>query len=136
MLYKKWLLVILAFFLAFFIGFVIRTQVLPRYFYAELKFKEYTHDFGAIKRDIPVETWFVFKNTGNKSLIIKDILTSCDCTTFQFPQYSINPGEKDSIRVVFDATKRNFFKQQIYVYSNATKTPVALYIVGDCVESE
>ena len=46
-----------------------------------IEFNETEHDFGEIERNIPVETTFTYKNTGNAPLVITDIKTSCGCTT-------------------------------------------------------
>lgn len=131
-----WLFVFSAFALVFCIGVFFRKFVIEKYFGSDIKFESRSHDFGAIERDTPVATWFIFENTGILPLKINNVITSCDCTTFQFPHKQINRGEKDSIYVRFDASKKDNFYQQIYVYSNANKTPIALYIIGECVARE
>jgi len=134
--YKKWLFVFSAFVLTFCTGVLIRRFVIIKYFAPDIKFESRSHDFGEIERDIPVSTWFKFENIGIMPLQIKNVISSCDCTTFQFPQNKINCGGKDSIFVRFDASKKDNFYQQIYIYSNATEIPIALYIVGACVDKE
>ena len=49
-------------------------------------YKEKEHDFGYIKEAKgAVSHTFEFKNTGDKSLVIMQVVTSCGCTRPEFP---------------------------------------------------
>jgi hypothetical protein len=134
MSFKKWTAVIIVFAIAFGTGSFIRKSILQSLFAPKIIFHKKSHDFGKIERDKPVGTWFIFTNTGKMPLRIKNVVTSCDCTTAKYPDYGIKANRKDSIYIRFDASKKSNFYQQIYVFSNATETPIALYIIGECME--
>jgi hypothetical protein len=51
-----------------------------------------------------VEHTFIFKNTGNQSLVISNIVTTCGCTAPTWPKDPLQPGEKGEIKVAFNST--------------------------------
>jgi hypothetical protein len=71
--------------------------------YPELTFEKEVHEFGEIMQNEKVSTYFIFENTGDKELIIKDAKGSCGCTASEFPKEPIESGKKDSIKVTFDS---------------------------------
>ncbi len=61
-----------------------------------------TYDFGRVKfGDVPEHT-FIVKNTGDQSLEIKGVSTSCACTNGYMKVDSIAPGEQAELMVSFD----------------------------------
>lgn len=61
-----------------------------------------THDFGRVKfGDVPEYT-FVVKNSGDQTLEIKSVSTSCACTKAEIGNTSIAPGEQVNLVVSFD----------------------------------
>ena len=69
---------------------------------AKIEFPEKAHDFGDFTSGEIVTHTFRFKNTGNKSLLIKRVETSCGCLTATHDPKPIPPGEEGSIEVEFD----------------------------------
>ncbi len=62
-------------------------------------------DLGKVKRGEKRNFDYVFTNTGTETIEI-DIVSGCDCTTVDYPTHKILPGQKATINVVFDSTKK------------------------------
>lgn len=95
-------------------------------------FKTLTHDFGNIKEaDGPVTYNFEFTNTGNKPLLIVDVVASCGCTRPEFPTQPIKPGKKGTIKVTYSPIGRpGAFRKSIKVKTNGTERNSTLIISG------
>ncbi len=69
----------------------------------QIKFENELHDFGDIDKGQTVSTVFKFKNTGSGPLEIKNVATSCGCTSAKMEKTTFNPGESGEIPVTFDS---------------------------------
>ncbi|MBP3739107.1 MAG: DUF1573 domain-containing protein [Muribaculaceae bacterium] len=103
--------------------------------YAQATFPVQQHDFGTIKEDGgPVSTTFEVINTGNKPLLILDVLASCGCTRPEFPTKPIKPGKKAKIKVTFSPLGRaGAFRKTVKVRTNGREMSNTLYIEGTIV---
>lgn len=100
----------------------------------EIKFEKELHDFGTITAGDKKIYSFVFQNTGDASLIISGVETSCGCTISDFPTEAISSGAKDQINILLDTHDELGSKTEtITVYSNAKKSKVELTIVANIV---
>jgi hypothetical protein len=70
---------------------------------AKIEFSETEFDFGMINQGEKVSHRFVFKNSGNGDLYIKDVDPSCGCTVASFPNKAVKPGETSYIETTFDS---------------------------------
>lgn len=70
---------------------------------SKIVFETMEHDFGKIDKGSKVDTVFHFTNTGSGTLEIKDVSTSCGCTSAKPEKTSYAPGEKGSIPVTFNS---------------------------------
>lgn len=61
-------------------------------------------DMGRIAEGQKLEVAFRFRNTGNKPLVIKQVLPSCGCTAADVPKEPIAPGQEGVIKGVFDSS--------------------------------
>ena len=105
--------------------------------YPEITFTETTHDFGLFDREHGDKVcWFVFKNTGNKELLILSANSTCGCTVPEYPKTAILPGMTDSIKVTYSgSTKRvGTMKKTISLTTNCKINTTYLYIMGEMVE--
>jgi hypothetical protein len=102
---------------------------------ATISFKEESHNFGAIKAaDGPVSHVFEFTNTGSMPLIIKNVETSCGCTTPEWTKQPVLAGAKGIIKVSFNPEGRSgAIDKTITISSNASKSPVYLKITGSII---
>lgn len=99
----------------------------------KISFYETEHDFGSIKEeDGKVQTVFEFKNLGQEPLIVRNVTSSCGCTTPSYSREPILPGNSGKITAVFDPSNRpGAFLKHITVYTNADNKPVVLTLKGN-----
>jgi hypothetical protein len=90
------------------------------------------HEFGVVNEGEKVKHVFGFTNTGNAPLIISNVSASCGCTTPEYSNHPINPGDKGSVTVVFDSKNQVGMQQKIItVLSNADPSRINLQLIGE-----
>ena len=98
---------------------------------AAISFETESIDFGEIAKNSDGNRTFVFTNTGEEALIIKNVQSSCGCTIPKRPESAIQPGEKGEIQVKYDTNRIGPFRKTITVTSNAENSPmIGLKIKG------
>ena len=99
---------------------------------AQIKFKEYTYNFGTIpEKGGNVSHTFSFTNTGDANLVIVDATASCGCTEPKYSEKPIPPGKTGSVKVTFNPDFRpGAFTKVITVRTNAKQKKVRLKITG------
>ena len=87
-----------------------------------ITFDEPSHDFGDIEEGVVVNHKFKFKNTGNQPLILANVITSCGCTSPEWPKEPILPGKSGKIKVRYNTQGRGNqpFDKSVYISSNAS----------------
>jgi len=70
----------------------------------EITFNEEIHDFRELISGEIVVATFVFTNTGEHSLIIKEIMSDCGCVKINSTKEPVLPGETGLIEVEFDSS--------------------------------
>lgn len=103
------------------------------YSQAVMDFEQTVHDFGNIKEvNGPVSYEFVFVNRGNAPILIKNVESSCGCTSPLWSKQPVLPGKTGFIKATFDPTDRpSYFDKTITVFSNAKPAVVELKIKGN-----
>jgi hypothetical protein len=98
-------------------------------------FEKKTHDFGRVKEDGgKVSYTFKFKNNGKQPIIIKNVESSCGCTTPEWSKTPVLPGKEGFVSAEYDPIDRpGAFDKQITVYNSITSQPVILEIKGDVI---
>ena len=72
-----------------------------------LVFTDTIHDFGDIMvADGAVTCQFEFVNTSDSTIYILGALSSCNCTTVDYPRQAIEPGQGGVVRVTYDPVGR------------------------------
>ena len=61
-------------------------------------------DLGDLRQGEKAEYRFKFTNTGNKPLVIQNVISTCGCTVPEWPEKPVMPGEKGVLKVIFDST--------------------------------
>ncbi|NJN25650.1 MAG: DUF1573 domain-containing protein [Cyclobacteriaceae bacterium] len=74
--------------------------------HALIDFKITEYDFGDINQGEVVQHVFDFVNAGNIPLVIHNVLTTCGCTTPEWPHHPIMPGDSSQVLVVFNAASK------------------------------
>jgi uncharacterized cupredoxin-like copper-binding protein len=98
-----------------------------------MKFENTTHDFGKIlEAEGSVEYTFEFTNNGNAPLVINDVKSTCGCTTPDWTDKPVLPGQKGSITAVFEPANRpGKFNKSMTIISNASIPQTRIYIKGE-----
>lgn len=66
-----------------------------------IRFQEDVFTFQPILEGESVEVTFEFSNEGGEPLVIHDAVTSCGCTTADYPSYPVRPGKSGKIKTTF-----------------------------------
>ena len=104
---------------------------------AQIKFDKLTHNFGMFSEKMPVvETEFSFTNTGDAPLVINQAAASCACTVPEYTKSPIQPGQKGTIKVIYNGTGKfpGRFKKSITIRTNGVPEMTRLYIEGEMVD--
>ncbi len=98
----------------------------------QITFNDKSHDFGNIlEAKGPVSHTFEFTNTGNKPLLIIDVVASCGCTKPEYSGKPIKPGKKGKIKVTYSPIGRpGAFRKTIKVKTNSADKRETLVITG------
>lgn len=101
-----------------------------------LKFDKTAHNFGQISiSEGPNSCTFTFTNTGDKPVVINNVLTSCGCTEPVWPKAPVMPGKSGTIQVTYLNDQGPYpFDKSITVYTSASPKPIILRISGVAYE--
>ena len=82
---------------------------------AVINFSDRAHDFGTIKEvNGAVSYDFEFVNAGTAPILIKNVESSCGCTSPQWSRQPVLPGQKGFVKATFDPKDRpGFFDKTI-----------------------
>jgi peptidoglycan-associated lipoprotein len=71
-----------------------------------MHFEQRSVDFGKVKKGEKRAHVFEFVNRGDVDLVI-DLISACDCTKADYSARTVKPGQKGSIKVVFDSSEKD-----------------------------
>jgi hypothetical protein len=97
---------------------------------AKIKFEKSVHDYGTIDQHTDGGAEFVFVNEGTEPLIITNATGSCGCTVPEWSREPLAPGQKGSIKVMYDTKRVGNFQKTVTVTSNGSEEPIVLRIQG------
>jgi hypothetical protein len=104
--------------------FLILTFALCSTGWAQLRWEKRSLEFNPSPSDEKVVADFHFTNIGTKPIKIKEVKTSCGCTTATLDKDVYAPGEKGKITAIFDIGGRTGVQEKtIYVATNDSKEP-------------
>lgn len=93
---------------------------------------ELQYNFGSFSEQETMYADFLFRNTGQKPLVLYEVKTFCGCTDATYDKKPTLPGDTGIIHVAFNSNgivPGRFFKH-IRVHSNATDSVTELSITG------
>jgi hypothetical protein len=103
-----------------------------------ISFESLVYDFGNINwsqtRNNDGKCEFKFTNTGDEPLIITGVRADCGCTTPNYTQEPILPGETGKIAVQYDNSRVGYFSKGITVTTNSNPASLRLTIKGNVVK--
>ncbi len=73
----------------------------------KIHFDKTEHDFGAVQQHTVVKALIPFKNTGNGTLRIKEVRSSCGCAGSFVTKKAIKPGEEGALDIRFNSGDYN-----------------------------
>ena len=100
----------------------------------QLSVKNEVIDCGNVIYEQPVTAKFEMQNMSSNPISIKDVKTSCGCTTVEYPKGQIAPGESFVVNATYDSRQMGHFFKDIALYSDASQQPFYLQIRGVVVE--
>ena len=90
----------------------------------------YAWDFGQVKQGEVLSHTFTLKNDSLKTLNIKEVTTSCGCTSSVIKKKTLLSQEGTSIEVKFNTKGYSGpTKQYIYVHTDSLDNPVIRFII-------
>ena len=92
---------------------------------AKITFEKTELDFGELESGKVVDLEYKFKNTGDETLIIKNISSSCGCTVTKVDKKEYNPGDEGIIPVKFFS--RGYNGKIVKTITVATNDPENVY---------
>jgi hypothetical protein len=97
-----------------------------------IEFEKTVHDFGFVPSILgPVTYAFKFKNTGDQPLVIKNVSSTCGCTSSGWTKEPVKPGETGEISATYTSTNSmGPFNRKVTVYTNGSPNAVSLNIKG------
>lgn len=92
------------------------------------------HDFGKIKQNVPVTTYFEITNISNGKIIIENAWGSCGCTTPEIPKEPIEANSSGRIKVQYNAAALNHFEKDVYIKIAGITEPKIVKITGEVLD--
>jgi len=89
-----------------------------------------TVNFEKIKMGTSKTIELAFTNTGTKTLVLKDVYTTCGCTTVDWPRDPFLPGKSGSIKLTYNPTEEGAFSKTVTIYTNAENDKEVIQIEG------
>jgi hypothetical protein len=104
---------------------------------AVITFAEDMRDYGDIVYGDSISYTFKFTNTGTADLVIKNVVTTCSCTSRKYTEGPIAPGQTGELIVSFDSNKQDKIGRQnkvITILSNAENNPERVMLAFNILE--
>ncbi|MFN8437354.1 MAG: DUF1573 domain-containing protein [Cytophagales bacterium] len=96
---------------------------------AVISFEEQLFDFGDITQGDVVRHTFKFKNSGNDTLRLSNVTTTCGCTSPSWTKTPVAPGASGEIVASFNSTgKMGLQNKVVTVMSNASNSQATFTI--------
>ena len=93
-------------------------QAKPALATSAVKFNELLFNFGQVAYNSEVRHTFEFKNISKEPVAVKDVGTSCGCTTPSYSKEPVAPGKMGSVTAKYDSSRLGAFTKTLTVYIN------------------
>lgn len=87
-------------------------------------------ELGTLTLGAPVKRSVEISNVGRNALLIKDLVTSCDCVKATLSAETVNSGESAEIQIEFTPEETGEFFKDVYIYCNTEDSPICIQIHG------
>lgn len=95
-----------------------------------ISWKAESIDVGEIPQGKPKSIVFEFKNTGDTTVVITNVVGSCGCTATDYSKEPILPGKSAKVTAIYNAANKGAFSKTVTVTTNAETTPKTLTLKG------
>lgn len=99
-----------------------------------VRFDQDSLQLGIVKYGTSREAVFRFINTGASPLIIRDVQSTCGCTSVKWGKHPVKPGESGEIAIIFDPNSLGHFAKTIKVVCNVKENVINLKLYGSVIE--
>lgn len=96
----------------------------------QITFDQTTKELGTLLWHTPRKATFTLTNKGTSDVLIEDVRTDCGCTAAEWTRTTIGPGSTGTISATYDAEMLGHFSKGLAVYTNLSKEPVYLTLMG------
>lgn len=106
---------------------------------ANISFEETEYDLRQVELGSGVVSHsYVFRNVGDKPLVIKDVRSSCGCTYASWTASPVAPGDTGSVCVFYKNNVSGSFHKTVKVISNSSRSTHKLPLVlkGESVKTQ
>lgn len=138
---KKKQIYLLSFLLLLGAGGILYLTLKPDYEYravtapaTTVRFEKDTLHLGTLSYNTKREASFRFTNTGSVPFLIRDIRTSCGCTSVAWEKRPVLPGASGEIKITFQPNSLGFFFKTIEVIANVPGNVIQLKVRGTVTE--
>ncbi len=95
---------------------------------AEIRKDPNFYDFGTVKEGDVIKHAFILKNNEAEPIHIKEVNTSCACTTPKVSATCVMPGKEVSIEISFDTKGYpGLRKRQLFVHTDSKKSSLVIF---------
>jgi hypothetical protein len=105
----------------------------------KISFSESMKDYGDITFGDSISYVFKFTNTGTEDLVIKNVVTTCSCTSRKYTEGPIAPGQSGELTVSFNSGNQDKLGRQnkvITILSNAVNNPERVILTCNILEKQ
>lgn len=89
------------------------------FFAPRLNVSSEVHDFGPTSLGKSLEYTFVLSNSGNRDLVIEDVVSDCSCLVVDHASKHIGPGESFPLKIqLVPSSSRGPFRRKLTVLTN------------------
>lgn len=87
-------------------------------------------DCGQVLFRQPITTSFVLHNKSSRQVTIKNVETSCGCTSAVAKKRTVGGGKDITVDATYDAKQLGHFQKEIWIYEEGQKEPLELILKG------
>ena len=102
-------------------------EILPM---TTLEAEKSEYDLGTVKEGTTKQQIITVRNTGTNTFKLKGFTTSCDCTEATCNWKELQPGERGTITVSYEAEQPGDFYRTIDIYGNIPNNSLMLNFIG------
>lgn len=121
------------------LSLAVRAQEVKEQKGARISFAEPMKDYGDITYGDSISYVFKFTNTGTEDLVIKNVVTTCSCTSRKYTEGAIAPGQSGELIVSFNSGNQDKLGRQnkvITILSNAVNNPERVILTCNILEKK